>query len=202
MYASSDAQHPYFVVRCSSLGVFKNINWVNIFSNDQYTLFEHNQKRSAHCNDNEGILAFFTGILVHDHFKAYYKNKAATHAECNQHILRYLKAVIEIQDHLWAKQMTEFLLAAKNLKAERVASGESVLPPAELAEQGAHFIKNKTRVAGGFRSHQGADDHMAIASVIATAKKQKKNLFSMIKDSAFFTSSWVGISGFILPSPH
>jgi transposase len=236
------------VLNVDETGVRVNgkLNWVNIFSNDQYTFFEHNQKRGAHCHDQDGILAFYTGILVHDHFKAYYKNKVATHAECNQHILRYLKAVIEIQDHLWAKQMTEFLLAAKNLKAERVASGESVLPPAELAEQerkyiaildegdkeyqaategkkniqrfreerclltrlreyqdehlrflsdfnapfgnnaaeqGAHFMKNKIRVAGGFRSHQGADDHMVIASVIATAKKQKKNLFSMIKDS-------------------
>jgi len=50
-----------------------------------------------------------------------------------------------------------------------------------IAEHGAHFMKNKTRVAGGFRSSQGADNHMAIASVIATAKKQKKNIFSVIK---------------------
>jgi hypothetical protein len=27
------------------------------------------------------------------------------------------------------------------------------------AEQSAHFMKNKTRVAGGFRSPKGADDH-------------------------------------------
>lgn len=222
------------------------LDWVDIFSNDKYTLFEHNHKRGAHCNDKDGILAFYTGILVHDHFKAYYKNKAATHAECNQHILRYLKAVIEIQDHPWAKEMTEFLLEAKKLKNERMTSGGSALTPEELAgqelkytaildegdkeyqaaiegksnirrfreercllvrlrqyrdehlrflsdfnapfgnqvaEQGAHFMKNKTRVAGGFRSGQGADNHMIIASVIATAKKQKKNLYSMIKNS-------------------
>ena len=53
------------------------LDWVSVYANDQYTLFEHNQKRSAHCNDVDGILAFFTGILVHDHFKAYYKNKVA-----------------------------------------------------------------------------------------------------------------------------
>jgi len=236
------------VLNVDETGVRVNgkLNWVNIFSNDQYTLFEHNQKRGAHCNDKEGILAFYTGILVHDHFKAYYKNKSATHAECNQHILRYLKAVIEIQTHPWANKMTEFLLAAKTLKGERIAVGKNCLLPEELAElgqkytaildegdkeyqtaiegkknirrfheercllirlrnykdehlrfltdfnvpfgnnaaeQGAHFMKNKTRVAGGFRSGQGADNHMAIASVIATAKKQKTNLYSMIKNS-------------------
>lgn len=236
------------VLNVDETGVRVNgeLNWVNIFSNNQYTLFEHNKKRSAHCNDKEGILAFYTGILVHDHFKAYYKNKVATHAECNQHILRYLKSVIEIQEHPWAKRMTEFLLAAKKLKDERMASGQNCLTPEEIAqweqeyiaildegdkgyeaaiegkknirrfhdeycllvrlrkykdehlrflsnfdvpfgnwiaEHGAHFMKNKTRVAGGFRSSQGADNHMAIASVIATAKKQKKNIFSVIKKS-------------------
>jgi len=234
------------VLNVDETGVRVNgeLDWVNIFSNNQYTLFEHNKKRSDHCNDKDGILAFYTGILVHDHFKAYYKNKVATHAECNQHILRYLKAVIEIQEHPWAKRMTEFLLAAKKLKDERIASGENCLTPEELAqweqeyiaildegdkeyeaaiegkknirrfreeycllvrlrkykdehlrflsdfnvpfgnwvaEHGAHFMKNKTRVSGGFRSGQGADNHMAIASIIATAKKQKKNIFSVIK---------------------
>lgn len=236
------------VLNVDETGVRVNgkLNWVNIFSNNQYTLFEHSTKRGAHCNDKDGILAFYTGILVHDHFKAYYKNKVATHAECNQHILRYLKAVIEIQDRPWAKKMTEFLLDAKKLKSERITSGGNTLTSEEIdgqerkymaildegdkeyqaaiegkinirrfreercllvrlreyknehlrflsdfnapfgnnaAEQSAHFMKNKTRVAGGFRSGQGADNHMTIASVIASAKKQKKNLYSMIKDS-------------------
>ena len=53
----------------------------------------------------------------------------------------------------------------------------------QAAEQGAHFMKNKTRVAGGFRSSEGAKNHMIIASILATAKKQKKNLYSTIKNS-------------------
>jgi transposase len=230
----------------TGLRVNGKLDWTSIFANDQYTLFEHNKKRSAHCNDEDGILALYTGILVHDHFKAYYKNKVATHAECNQHILRYLKAVIEIQGHQWANKMTEFLLNAKKLKTERISSGYNCFTQQELAEQeqnyisildegdkeyqaaikglkrikrfneercllarlreykdehlrfisdfdspfgnncaeqGAHFIKNKTRVAGGFRSEEGADNHMVIASVITSAKKQKKNIISVIKDS-------------------
>ena len=226
------------VLSVDETGVHVNgiLNWVHIFANDQYTLFEHNPKRSAHCDDEDGILAFFTGILVHDHFKAYYKNKVATHSECNQHILRYLKAVIEIQNHKWAGGMKEFLLNAKKHKEELIAFGNNSFTPEELAEleqkyisildegdqeyqaaiegkinisyfndercllarlreykdehlcflsdfnspfgnntgeQAAHFMKNKTRVSGGFRSSKGADHHMNIASVISTAKKQK-----------------------------
>jgi len=222
------------------------LDWVSVYANDQYTLFEHNQKRSAHCNDVDGILAFFTGILVHDHFKAYYKNKVATHAECNQHILRYLKAVVEIQSHEWAKEMAEVLLNAKALKQERIAAGKNCLTPEELSkleqryisildrgdaeykaaidgkknirrfreefcllrrlreykdehlrfisnfnvpfgnncsEQSVHSMKRKLRTAGCFRSDQGAKNHMAIASVVVTAKKQKKNIFNIFKDT-------------------
>ena len=160
--------------------------------------------------------------------------------------IRSYYAVIEIQDHKWAKRMTEFLLAAIKLKDEHIASGKKALTMDELewqereyisildegnkeyqsaiegktnirrfreercllvrlreykdehlrflsdfnvpfgnhaAEQGAHFMKNKTRVSGGFRSGQGADNHMVIASVIASAKKQNKNIFSLIRKS-------------------
>ena len=222
------------------------LNWVNVYANSQYTLYEHSKKRGTHCNDEDSILAFFTGILVHDHFKSYYKNKVATHAECNQHILRYLKAVMEIQAHEWAKEMTGFLLDAKALKDEYIAAGENCLSSEELdkleqryiailnkgdteykaaidgkknirsyreefcllrrlreykdehlrflsdfnapfgnncAEQSVHTMKRKVRVAGCFRSDQGAKNHMAIASVIATVKKQKRNVFRMISDA-------------------
>jgi|SRR5665647_54381 len=222
------------------------LNWVHIFTNDMYTLFEHNSKRSAHCEDEDGILALFTGILVHDHLKSYYKNKIATHSECNQHILRYLEAVIQIQTHKWAKDMTYFLLNSKKRKEELIACGKDSFPQEELAEierkyisilnegvkeyqaaiegkinisrfnderrllarlreykdehlrflsdfnapfgnfaaeQGAHFMKNKTHVSGGFRSAQGADHHMKIASVIASAKKQKINPYTAIKNT-------------------
>ena len=33
------------------------------------------------------LLKFFTGILIHDHFKPYYKYEQITHAECNAHVL-------------------------------------------------------------------------------------------------------------------
>jgi transposase len=222
------------------------LNWVSVYSNDWYTLFEHNKKRGDHCKDEDGILFLFTGILMHDHFKSYYKNRLLTHAECNQHILRYLKSVIEIQAHEWAKDMTKFLLDAKALKDERIAAGENCLSPEELSElehqynaildkgdaeyraaidgknnikrfreelcllrrlreymdehlrflsnfaapfgnnsseQSVHIMKGKTNVSGGFRSEEGAKNHMIIASVITTIKKQKKNVFKMIKDT-------------------
>jgi len=221
-----------------------NLNWVHIFANEQYTIFEHSEKRGSHCKDEEGILAFFIGILLHDHFKSYYKTKTLTNAECNQHILRYLKAIIEIQNHSWATEMSDFLLEAKRMKDETVLAGREGFSPEEYArleqqyidildkgnkeyeeaiqgkkhirffneerrllkrmreykdehlrflskfvvpfgnnisEQGAAFVKRKVKAAGGFRSKQGAANHMVIISVAASAKKQKKNIFQVFK---------------------
>ncbi len=36
------------------------------------------------------------GVIVHDHFKAYYALRGAQHALCNAHHLRELQALIEI----------------------------------------------------------------------------------------------------------
>jgi len=110
-----------------------SLNWIHIFANNEYTLFEHSTKRGAHCKDENGILAFFVGILLHDHFKPYYKTRAMTHAECNRHILRYLKAILTIQGHSWAKDMGDFLLEAKKRKEEAVLLGRSGFSPEEYA---------------------------------------------------------------------
>lgn len=222
------------------------LGWTAIYVNDQCSYYTYNAQRSAHCSDKEGVLAYFTGILVHDHFKAYYKNKAATHAECNQHILRYLKAVTEILAHPWAKEMSEFLRKANERKKELIADEVTAMAPEEFTtfsqtftdilerghseyqaaiegkqnirhyreeicllkrlgeykaehlrflsdfecsfgndagERGAHYIKNKLRVAGGFRSDDGVKNHMVIASVLDTARKHKMNLHRVIRNA-------------------
>lgn len=105
------------------------LNWISIFADENHTLFEYNEKRTGHCNDENGILALFVGILMHDHLKSYYKRSSMIHAECNQHILRYLKAIIEIQSHAWAKDAWDFLLDSKKLKEEYVASGKDGFEP-------------------------------------------------------------------------
>jgi transposase len=221
------------------------LHWASIFANEDWPLFEHGKKRGAHCDDADGVLAVFLGTLMHDHFKKYY-NKTITHAECSQHILRYLKAVVEIQSHPWAKEMSDFLRDANRRKRARVDAGLGCFTPEELeafregylallakgdaeyeaavaglknrrrfndercllarlrkhadehlrflsdfdvpfgnhlAEQGAGFIKSKQRVSGGFRADSGADVHMAIASVAASARKQGMSVYEAFSNA-------------------
>jgi transposase len=105
------------------------LNWVQVFSTQLYTLYGYDEKRGELCADKLGVLAFFTGILVHDHFKSYYKYEQMSHAECNAHILRYLKSMIQIFGHSWAAGFTQLLKEALTLKNQSLEQNfDSVMP--------------------------------------------------------------------------
>ena len=67
------------------------------------------------------------GIIVHDHFKPYFRLPGVEHASCNAHHLRELKALIEFEEEPWAKKMFRLLLKANNAVRRAIEHGESVL---------------------------------------------------------------------------
>lgn len=115
-------------------------NWVQVFSNNMFTLCGYDEKRGTASIEGMGILDYFVGILVHDHFSSYYKNTMATHSECNAHILRYLKSIIEIFKHSWAKEMIEHLVDCLNRKKIYIANDEKAFTYQELEEISEKYI--------------------------------------------------------------
>ncbi len=100
------------------------LDWFQIFTNGPFILFSHNKKRGSLLFEGEDLLSIFTGILLHDHFKSYYRYTHLSHAECNDHIDRRLKAVNEIFKHEWALKMRAFLFDAEKRKKELLANGK------------------------------------------------------------------------------
>jgi len=98
------------------------LNWTQIFTNPLFALYGVGEKRGDFCAELE-ILKFFTGVLVHDHLVSYYNHTHMTHAECNAHILRYLKMVTEIFQHKWAGELTVLFKDALNLKYDCIDNG-------------------------------------------------------------------------------
>lgn len=87
------------------------------YSNDKYTLQYVHSSKSKNAMEELGFLPNYIGTLIHDHNRVQY-NFGTNHAECNAHILRYLKAVDDFTKHTWAKDMTRLLqeiLYQKNL---------------------------------------------------------------------------------------
>jgi hypothetical protein len=83
------------VLNVDETGVHINgsLTWIQIISNENYSLYARSLKRGTPNEMMEGLIMLFTGVLVHDHLKSYYGYAHLSHAECNVHILRYLKAV-------------------------------------------------------------------------------------------------------------
>ena len=86
--------------------------WLHNVSNEKTTLFHADEKRGNEAMDRMGILPFFKGVLIHDHWKAYFRYDCK-HGLCNAHHLRELEAAIEFDDQKWAKTMKALLIDMK-----------------------------------------------------------------------------------------
>jgi hypothetical protein len=104
-----------------------SLSWIQVFCNERFTLFGLNAKRGD-IDGDMGILTYFVGILIHDHFSSYYNYDSITHAECNEHILRHIKSLIEIFKHEWLIEMSDLLKSACHEKNELVRAGETAMP--------------------------------------------------------------------------
>jgi transposase len=92
--------------------------WLHVISNDTQTHYRVSDKRGE-------ILENVLGIIVHDHWKPYYKMNA-THALCNAHHLRELNAIIEFDKESWANELKQLLLEALKKPDTRYANVSSL----------------------------------------------------------------------------
>ena len=99
-------------------------NWLHCASNGKYTYYTIDEKRGQEAMDRAGVLPNFKGILVHDHWKPYYKYKEMTHALCNAHHIRELQRVIDHDKKEWAKEFIELL---KNMNKKVDESSTNIL---------------------------------------------------------------------------
>jgi len=79
------------------------------------------------------------GVVVHDGFKSYGALESASHALCNAHHLRELKALIELDKEPWAAPMRDLLLDANRAAGEAKARSERALDAALLKRFDTRF---------------------------------------------------------------
>lgn len=89
--------------------------WLHSAGNDQLTYYYPHKFRGKNAMDDIGILPFFKGIAVHDHYISYFKYALCIHALCNAHHLRELIFFAE-QEEEWAGKIIDCLLDAKKEK--------------------------------------------------------------------------------------
>ena len=96
--------------------------WLHTASTLTHTFYRAGEPRSA-------VPEFEGGVVVHDHWRAYYALENVLHAFCNAHLLRELQAIIEFDKEPWAEALRATLLDASQAVQKAKAAGLSALPP-------------------------------------------------------------------------
>jgi len=86
----------------SGIRVEGKLHWVHTLGNARLTHYQHHEKRGQVAMEAIGILPHYTGIVVHDHLKAYLCYTGFLHGLCNAHHLRELVFLLEREQLAWA----------------------------------------------------------------------------------------------------
>lgn len=114
----------------------KKLHWVHVASSELATFYIMHPKRGQEAMDAAGILPYFTGTAVHDHWFPYFSYEQSAHGLCNTHHLRELTFIYEQEKEDWAKKMMDFLISTKNEVAKYIEQGslpQEILPQMEKA---------------------------------------------------------------------
>lgn len=116
----------------TSVRVEGKSHWLHTMSTAQWTLLGLNESRGSKGIDAIGMLTTYKGVVVHDFYKAYFKEHYAfEHVLCNAHLLRECQGIAQYDKHLWANQMKELLQESWKLarasRIEKIPLTEAVI---------------------------------------------------------------------------
>jgi transposase len=123
----------------TGLRVEGKLHWVHCARTDKFTLVTCHRKRGCEGIDDNGALAGFTGVAVHDAWAPYDTYIDPQHQLCCAHALRELAGVADTAPEdaqwCWATQASDALVAMQHLADEADAAGVDVISPDKLAAQ-------------------------------------------------------------------
>ncbi len=162
--------------------------WLHIASTLRLTVYRVAQKRG-------GIPEMLSGIVVHDHWKPYYKLKDVVHALCNAHHLRELKALVEIEKEDWARQMQRLLRLAchaanlarekgKPIPASRIAVFERIYDRIISAGMAFHEAQPALQAATRAAAKRGRKPRRVGHNLLLRLQGRKADVLRFLSDPA------------------
>jgi transposase len=105
-------------------------HWMHTLSTNLLTLIAVHPRRGREALEDIGVLACYTGTIVHDGYASYDLYEEALHAQCGAHLLRHLNAVGQTATFAaWTEQMTKVLLDAKDASEHAAEAGLGAVDP-------------------------------------------------------------------------
>lgn len=160
-------------------------HWMQIMCTEKEAYFVCTKKRS---DDEEGplkLLENYIGILMHDHFKSYYRLEQCTHAECNVHILRYLRSGIDFYDSIECAEMVSLLVEMNQRKKELARIGKTEMEKVEVIRYEERFMEIIKRTTERYYENNPNIARKYVPEYIKTMErleKFKKEHLYFIKD--------------------
>lgn len=99
-------------------------NYIRNFSIKNAVVYHGMNSKSIEALEGVPFLKHYTGILLHDHETALY-HFGTEHAECNVHILRYLRKNTEETGNSWSNEMVKLLSEMNRVRKEFMKEGIS-----------------------------------------------------------------------------
>ena len=94
-------------------------HYLHVASTVDMTFYGVHARRGKEATDSFGILGACRQWLVHDCYSFYFSYEQCLHAPCNQHLLRELQFLWEVQHQTWAKNLSDLLLRLYRRRKER-----------------------------------------------------------------------------------
>lgn len=102
-------------------------NYIRNFSIGNTVVYQAMESKSIPALKKLSFLQKFSGILLHDHETALY-HFGTGHAECNVHIIRYLRKNTEETGNQWSGEMVRLLCRMNTERKELINSGSRTFP--------------------------------------------------------------------------
>jgi transposase len=106
--------------------VKNSLHWVHVASTALLTLLDCHKRRGQVAIDEIGVMAKMAGVAIHDGWKPY-RTYDVVHSLCNAHHVRELEAIGTAEHQIWAKEMIDLLLDARELVEKARAGGKDHL---------------------------------------------------------------------------
>jgi transposase len=107
----------------SGINIGNDKHWLHVASNEKVTHYSVHKSRGFEAMEEIGIFKRYQGIMIHDHWRSYFRYTEAKHALCNAHHLRELKYINEVQGLKWAKTMSDLLIEIYDRKQRSISRG-------------------------------------------------------------------------------
>ena len=214
-------------------------NYIRNFSTQNSVIYHAMSNKSIDALKKLDFLRRYTGTLLHDHETALY-HFGTEHAECNVHIIRYLRKNTEETGNCWSGEMITLLCEMNKNRKELIKEGKNAFSAEKLLEYEKNYfsllaqgreenkttahkyakqdeitllnrmdkyshnhllflhdfavpfddniserdlrkVKNRQKMAGGFRKESGSEMYCCIMTIVETLKKRKMGIIENLK---------------------